>query len=263
MDYKVSFYSQRQWAHSLGVQNKGFINDCFLSIVQKSSRRNKKIKRAKTCHVYEIKRDIKKHLEPLLGWFGCGSSWISEHVLAGGCTSCSLWRGLPFFRCSAMRDDATRAITMVTSLFPLPSQSILLVPSVCCYADFSPPASQTFFFLVEEVWNPSRLKGEVKEGVESRLRRRRGVGEVSGAPDHSSGVSKKYTQHQKPHTLPHFQMIFCFIFKWAMILFLLLMNKKWILFLIWYQSNSSPKALWEVHMQQVSVPRCASVRGYK
>lgn len=87
------------------------------------------------------------------------------------------WWGLPVFRCSALRDDAMRAITMVTGLFLSPFQSILLMPSVCCYADFSPPAPQTFFFLlVEEVWNPSRLKGEVREGVESRLRRRRRVG---------------------------------------------------------------------------------------
>lgn len=54
---------------------------------------------------------------------------------------------------------------MVTSLFLFfPSQSILLLPSVCCYADFSPPAPQTFFFFGGGGVKPVKVKRRSKGG---------------------------------------------------------------------------------------------------
>lgn len=99
-----------------------------------------------------------------------------------GSTARSKWWGHPVSRCSVLRDDAIQAITMVTTDGSLPAPFFFFSPPphnarscVRCVAMQTSPAA-TVKISMEEVWTPSRLKGE--EG--DRKQAEKGGGEVGG-----------------------------------------------------------------------------------
>lgn len=110
------------------------------------------VKEVKLCHAEKIKSDAR----PLLRWFGWGSSWISERVLAGGDGGASRLQVLRL-----LKGDAIRGRYGYHR--PVPCSGIR------CVAMQTSPAASVKFSL-EDVLNPSRLNGGGGGGT-NRLRR--------------------------------------------------------------------------------------------
>lgn len=101
---------------------------------QKTKRCFATIQEVQLCHAWKIRSGAR----PLLRWFGCGSPWISERVLAGKQHVLSVMGGFP----------SPGALTVegwcnMRSLW-LPWMGSSLWHSVCCYADFACSLSWIF-----------------------------------------------------------------------------------------------------------------------
>lgn len=123
------------------------------------------------------KRQKKKHFHPLLQWFGWGSSWISECVLAGKHHTLKVM-GAPCLQvlcvegwCNTSDHHGYHRWVLACSVFFFSPPPHNACSCVRCVAMQTSPAA-TVKISMEEVWTPSRLKGE--EGDRKQAEREEG-----------------------------------------------------------------------------------------